>query len=71
MSISDLIGSSPQFIAALNEMKLLAPIDCPVLIGGERGHGQGGNYPGGPQYEPTPAGPICSAELRGDSPYRA
>lgn len=35
MSISGLIGSSPQFIAALNELKLLAPIDCTVLIGGE------------------------------------
>jgi transcriptional regulator with PAS, ATPase and Fis domain len=33
-------GSSPQFIAAQNEMKLVAPIDCTVLIGGEWGTGK-------------------------------
>jgi hypothetical protein len=40
MSISDLIGSSPKFLAALNEMKLVAPIDCIVLIQGETGTGK-------------------------------
>jgi formate hydrogenlyase transcriptional activator len=40
MSISDLIGSSPKFLAALKEMNLVAPIDCAVLIGGETGTGK-------------------------------
>ena len=40
MPISDLIGSSPNFRTVLNEMNLIAPIDCTVLIGGETGTGK-------------------------------
>jgi formate hydrogenlyase transcriptional activator len=40
MSISDLIGSSPNFRAVLNDVNLVAPIDCAVLIGGETGTGK-------------------------------
>jgi len=40
MSISDLIGSSPKFRAVLNNITLVAPVDCAVLIGGETGTGK-------------------------------
>ena len=40
MPISDLIGSSPNFRTVLNEVNLIAPIDCTVVIGGETGTGK-------------------------------
>jgi transcriptional regulator with GAF, ATPase, and Fis domain len=40
MSTSDLVGSSPNFRAVLNEVNLVAPVDCAVLIGGETGTGK-------------------------------
>jgi formate hydrogenlyase transcriptional activator len=40
MAISDLIGSSPKFRAVLNDIKLVAPVDCAVLVRGETGTGK-------------------------------
>jgi hydrogenase-4 transcriptional activator len=36
----DLIGSSPKFRALLNQMNLVAPVDCTVLVQGETGTGK-------------------------------
>src|ERR1700747_2268669 len=40
MAISDLIGSSSKFRAVLNEVNLVAPVDCAVLVRGETGTGK-------------------------------
>src|SRR5713101_1836195 len=40
MPISDLIGSSPKFRAVLDEIRMVAPVDCAVLIRGETGTGK-------------------------------
>ncbi len=40
MAISELIGSSPKFRAVLNNIKLVAPVDCAVLVRGETGTGK-------------------------------
>src|SRR6202162_4477452 len=40
MAISDLIGSSPKFRAVLNDINLVAPVDCAVLVRGETGTGK-------------------------------
>jgi formate hydrogenlyase transcriptional activator len=40
MANSDLIGSSPNFIAVLENVKTVAPADCTVLIRGETGTGK-------------------------------
>jgi formate hydrogenlyase transcriptional activator len=40
MANSDLIGSSPNFIAVLENVKTVAPTDCTVLIQGETGTGK-------------------------------
>jgi formate hydrogenlyase transcriptional activator len=40
MAIQDLIGSSPKFRAVLEEISLVAPVDCTVLIQGETGTGK-------------------------------
>jgi formate hydrogenlyase transcriptional activator len=39
-AISELIGSSPNFIAVLDDVKTVAPVNCPVLIRGETGTGK-------------------------------
>jgi transcriptional regulator with GAF, ATPase, and Fis domain len=36
----DLIGTSPNFRAVLNQIKMVAPVDCAVLIQGETGTGK-------------------------------
>src|SRR5579864_4920696 len=36
----DLVGSSPKFRAILNQMNMVAPVDCAVLIQGETGTGK-------------------------------
>jgi formate hydrogenlyase transcriptional activator len=40
MAISDLIGCSPNFRAVLDAIKMVAPVDCAVLIRGETGTGK-------------------------------
>jgi formate hydrogenlyase transcriptional activator len=40
MANSDLIGSSPNFIAVLENVKTIAPADCTLLIRGETGTGK-------------------------------
>lgn len=40
MTTLDLIGSSPKFRAVLNQMKLVAPVDCALLVQGETGTGK-------------------------------
>jgi len=40
MAISDLIGSSPKFRAVLDEIRMVAPVDSAVLVGGETGTGK-------------------------------
>src|SRR5260370_19434250 len=40
MSISALIGSSPKFRAVLENVGIVAPVDCAVLIRGETGTGK-------------------------------
>src|SRR6266478_7000868 len=39
-AISGLIGSSPNFLAVLEDVRTVAPADCPVLIQGETGTGK-------------------------------
>jgi transcriptional regulator with GAF, ATPase, and Fis domain len=40
MPITDLIGSSPKFRAVLEDVGIVAPVDCTVLIRGETGTGK-------------------------------
>ena len=40
MSFHDLIGSSPNFRAVLDEINMVAPVDCAVLVQGETGAGK-------------------------------
>jgi formate hydrogenlyase transcriptional activator len=40
MAVPGLIGSSPKFQAVLNEIDMVAPVDCSVLIQGETGTGK-------------------------------
>src|SRR3984957_6962725 len=40
MAIADLIGASPRFRAVLDELQVVAPADCTVLIRGETGTGK-------------------------------
>lgn len=40
MATSDLIGCSPKFRAVLDEIRMVAPVDCAVLIQGETGTGK-------------------------------
>jgi transcriptional regulator with GAF, ATPase, and Fis domain len=40
MAISDLIGSSPKFRAVLDEINMVAPVNCAVLVRGETGTGK-------------------------------
>jgi len=40
MPFRDLIGSSPKFRAVLDEINLVAPVDCTVLLRGETGTGK-------------------------------
>ena len=40
MTISDLIGSSPRFRAVLDQINIVAPADCAVLVQGETGTGK-------------------------------
>ncbi len=40
MTTLDLIGSSPKFRAVLNQINLVAPVDCAVLVQGETGTGK-------------------------------
>lgn len=40
MSVSELIGSSPKFRAALEDVRTVAPADCTVLVQGETGTGK-------------------------------
>ncbi len=40
MAILDLIGSSEKFQAVLDEVRLVAQADCPVLLHGETGTGK-------------------------------
>ena len=40
MTTLDLIGSSPKFRAVLNQINMVAPVDCAVLIQGETGTGK-------------------------------
>jgi formate hydrogenlyase transcriptional activator len=40
MATADLIGSSPRFRAVLNEVDIVAAVDCAVLIRGETGTGK-------------------------------
>jgi formate hydrogenlyase transcriptional activator len=40
MAIADLIGSSPKFRAVLDEINMVAPVDCAVLVQGETGTGK-------------------------------
>jgi formate hydrogenlyase transcriptional activator len=39
-AISELIGSSPNFLAVLEDLRTVAPVDCAVLIQGETGTGK-------------------------------
>lgn len=39
-AISGLIGSSPNFLAVVEELRTVAPVDCAVLIQGETGTGK-------------------------------
>jgi formate hydrogenlyase transcriptional activator len=40
MAIADLIGSSPNFRAVLDEVNMVAPVNCTVVIRGETGTGK-------------------------------
>jgi formate hydrogenlyase transcriptional activator len=40
MAISDLIGASPKFRAILDELSIVAPVNCAVLVRGETGTGK-------------------------------
>ena len=40
MATADLIGSSPRFRTVLNEVDIVARVDCPVLLRGETGTGK-------------------------------
>src|SRR3954449_7415441 len=40
MAISDLIGCSPKFQAVLDQIRMVAPVDCAVIIQGETGTGK-------------------------------
>src|ERR1022692_5223750 len=40
MAISEMIGSSPKFRAVLDEINMVAPVDCAVLVRGETGTGK-------------------------------
>src|SRR3984957_13598599 len=40
MAFSNLIGCSPKFRALLDEINIVAPVDCAVLIQGETGTGK-------------------------------
>src|SRR5260370_19246179 len=40
MAIVDLIGSSRKFRAVLDEIEMVAPVDCAVLVCGETGTGK-------------------------------
>ena len=40
MTNSDLVGFSPKFRAVLNEIQMVAPVDCTVLVRGETGTGK-------------------------------
>ena len=40
MATADLIGSSPRFRAVLNEVDIVASVDCAVLLRGETGTGK-------------------------------
>ncbi|HWF47559.1 MAG TPA: sigma 54-interacting transcriptional regulator [Bryobacteraceae bacterium] len=40
MAISDLIGGSPKFRAVLDQISMVAPVDCAVLLRGETGTGK-------------------------------
>jgi formate hydrogenlyase transcriptional activator len=40
MKISGLIGSSPKFRAVLDEINMVAPVNCAVLVRGETGTGK-------------------------------
>jgi formate hydrogenlyase transcriptional activator len=40
MTTSELIGSSPKFRAVLEDVKMVAPVDCAVLLTGETGTGK-------------------------------
>ena len=40
MTTSDLIGSSPKFMSVLDQINMVAPVDCTVLVQGETGTGK-------------------------------
>ena len=40
MAVVDLIGSSPKFQAVLDDISMVAPVDCSVLLQGETGTGK-------------------------------
>ncbi len=40
MAILNLIGRSPKFRALLDEINMVAPVDCAVLVQGETGTGK-------------------------------
>ena len=40
MTTSDLIGSSPKFVFVLDQINMVAPVDCTVLVQGETGTGK-------------------------------
>jgi formate hydrogenlyase transcriptional activator len=40
MAFADLIGSSPKFRAVLDDINMVAPVDCSVLVQGETGTGK-------------------------------
>ncbi|HEY4050025.1 MAG TPA: sigma 54-interacting transcriptional regulator, partial [Acidobacteriaceae bacterium] len=40
MGAVELIGSSPKFRAVLDDIKMVAPVDCSVLVQGETGTGK-------------------------------
>src|SRR5271170_202055 len=40
MAIFELVGSSPEFRAVLDELNMVAPVDCSVLVRGETGTGK-------------------------------
>jgi transcriptional regulator with GAF, ATPase, and Fis domain len=40
MAVVDLIGSSPKFRAVLDDISMVAPVDCSVLVQGETGTGK-------------------------------
>ena len=40
MTTLDLIGCAPKFRAVVNQINMVAPVDCPVLIHGETGTGK-------------------------------